>query len=258
MLTVGEVFPPSKVIGGPENTSTYNSMSRTIKSGRSDRTKKHAAITKKLTDVFKNEDTEGGLESFEVETYIRSGENSIREIEGYGTKIREAISHLATLGENCICAEEEYNVVKEALTQMSIEDQEKEDDIVINITSDMKKIKKLMKPNVAPPAGDMSGMANLMGGMPKDPDPALNPGTLNYDSSPRELEHWIEGFRAYISNGTLYKPETIVAYISRAMDSDYHAKLVHKKLSKTATLDENLEFLCMDKKIRYPLTLRRL
>ena len=107
MLTVGEAFPQSKVIGGPENTSTYNSMSRTIKSGRSDRTKKHAAITKKLTDVFKNEDTEGGLESFEVETYIRSRENSIREIESYGSKIREAISHLATLGEACICSEEE-------------------------------------------------------------------------------------------------------------------------------------------------------
>ena len=165
---------------------------------------------------------------------------------------------MATLGENCILAEEEYDGVKDGLTQMAIEDQEKEDEIVKNIQTEMRKIKKLMKASVVPQTGDMAAMTNLIGGMSKDPDPALNPGTLNYDSTPRVLERWIEGFKAYINIRTMYKPETIIAYISRAMDADYHANLVHQKLSKTLNLEEILELLCLDMKVRYPVTLRRL
>ena len=60
--------------------------------------------------------TPAASENFEVETHIRSGDNSIREIENYGSKIREAISQLANLGEACVCSEEEFNIIKEALT----------------------------------------------------------------------------------------------------------------------------------------------
>ena len=72
MLTVGDVFPQTKVKGGPENAALWGSQSRTIKSGCTDRTKKHSAIVKKFTDVSNDEDTQGGLESFEVDTFIRS------------------------------------------------------------------------------------------------------------------------------------------------------------------------------------------
>ena len=55
------------------------------------------AIIERFQDVFNVEDSQAGLESFEVDTFIRSGEKSIKEIEGYGNEIREAIAKLKIL-----------------------------------------------------------------------------------------------------------------------------------------------------------------
>ena len=61
-----------------------------------------------------------------------------------------------------------------------------------------------------------------------------------------------------MANGSRQEPETVIAYIERAMDEDYRSNGVPAKLDKKTSNEEMFNVLSEDMEIRYPVTLRRL
>ena len=137
---------------------------------------------------------------------------------------------------------------------MAEEEWKTEEATIKEVRREMKKVRNLRRTSES---GDTSRQATSIR-FRKDPDPALTPGILSYESTPRELEKWISGFKAYLANGSRQEPETVIAYIERAMDEDYRSNGVPAKLDKKTSNEEMFNVLSEDMEIRYPVTLRRL
>ena len=104
---------------------------------------------------------------------------------------------------------EEWTGVDGELNKMAEEEHRVEESIIKEIRNEMKRLRSLRR-NSKP--GEATREARSIA-FQKDPDPALNPGTLSYESTPRELEKWISSFKAYLANGTRQEPVTVIAYI---------------------------------------------
>ena len=92
----------------------------------------------------------------------------------------------------------------------------------------------------------------------KDPDVALQPGTLAYSVTPAELDNWLCSFEAYVNNGKGVDKKTVVAYVRKFLDEEYRASDVYQQITEDKSTDEIMQILKDDLKMRYPLAARRM
>ena len=66
----------------------------------------------------------------------------------------------------------------------------------------------------------------------KDPDVALQPGTLHYTVTPAELDNWLSSFEAYVNNGKGVDKKTVVAYVRKLLDEEYRGSDVYQQITE--------------------------
>ena len=82
---------------------------------------------------------------------------------------------------------------------------------------------------------------------------ALKPGPLHYEVSQQESED--SSFTAFLANGCT-EPKIAIAYLEKLMDDEYYTSQIPEQLSVEKTLDENLQVLRDNLKIRFVLSTR--
>ncbi|CAB4046332.1 Hypothetical predicted protein, partial [Paramuricea clavata] len=91
---------------------------------------------------------------------------------------------------------------------------------------------------------------------------SLKPAILSKDSSPTELRHWIDAFKAYYSSNDMdeFNREERVSYFKILLDSDLKTRIMAKMTESTDVFGEDgcLQLLENDFLGRYPLFSRRL
>ena len=105
---------------------------------------------------------------------------------------------------------------------------------------------------------NVTGIQPFQTYQPKDPNIALSPGVLSFECTPAEMKNWSENFLNYFYDCTDMSSKKAIGYLRHFMDSDYRKSGVEVKFLKEKTVEENLRVLEEEKKVRYPLILRRL
>ena len=144
--------------------------------------------------------------------------------------------------------------VNKALTDMFNAEHEEKIMISQAIRKKLQALKARTKRKV-PPVQNLEA-ARLS--LEKDPDVALQPGTLHYSVTPAELDNWLSSFEAYVNNGKGVDKKTVVAYVRKFLDEDYRASDVYQQITEDKSTDEIMQILKGDLKMCYPLAARRM
>ena len=121
----------------------------------------------------------------------------MKDIKEYTNVVLSQVDMLKRLVHAELQEKPEEVSVEEALSGMFRTEHLERGKLIHELRAKLQSIKAKVK-RKTPPVDNLDvGRAQLE----KDPDVALQPGTLHYNVSPAELDNWIASFEAYVNNG---------------------------------------------------------
>ena len=159
---------------------------------------------------------EGELDVDKVEEAVWVLNDAHDDMKEYTRQILEKIDLLFQLVHAALREDRETEVGK-ALSVMFNDEHEEKIAIAKSVRAHCQAIRGRMK-RKEPPIQNLEGAVRLA--HEKDPDAALQPGTLSYKATPAELDNWISSFVAYVNNGKGVDRKTVVAYVRKFLDEE--------------------------------------
>ena len=126
--------------------------------------------------------------------------------------------------------------MEEALSGMFKTEHLERSKLIHDLRSKLQSIKAKVKRKTPPVANLEEARVQLE----KDPDVALQPGTLHYSVSPAELENWMSSFEAYVANGKGVDKKMIIAYFKKFLNDKYCQSNIFSQLTEDMNISPGM------------------
>ena len=259
MISAATAFPYEYIegseIAGSENDRQISHISvvKFIREKRAQRRVRYSIATMAAKRVSDSVPEGGKLDTEQVDEAVDVLNDAHEDMKDYTRQILEKIDLLFQLVHAALRKDREIEV-SNALNVMFNDEHQEKIAIAKSIHVNCQSIRGRMKRKEPP----IQNLEAVRLSQEKDPDVALQPGTLSYKATPADLDNWISSFVAYVNNGKGVDRKTVVAYVRKFLDEEYRGSDVYQQITEDKSTEEIMQVLKDDLKVRYPLATRRM
>ena len=259
MISAATAFPYEYIegseIAGSENDSQISHISvvKFIREKRAQRRVRYSIAIMAAKRVSDSVPEGGKLDTEQVDEAVDVLNDAHEDMKDYTRQILEKIDLLFQLVHAALRKDREIEV-SNALSVMFNDEHQEKIAIAKSIRVNCQSIRGRMKRKEPP----IQNLEAVRLSQEKDPDVALQPGTLSYKATPADLDNWISSFVAYVNNGKGVDRKTVVAYVRKFLDEEYRGSDVYQQITEDKSTEEIMQVLKDDLKVRYPLATRRM